>query len=104
MKRARTRHRHTQKEKDNRQKFCCTWRARDRDKLLQNLTIHDHQEIIMVINHRQGRNNRITKPHDQLQVRVDVLQGDVDEEIGELHSRVKKLKGVALAIETEGKF
>ena len=41
---------------------------------------------------------------------ADVLQGDadvdvdVDEEIGELHSRVRKLKGVALAIEIEGKF
>ena len=35
---------------------------------------------------------------------VDVLQGDVDEEIWELHSRVRKLKGVALAIEIEGKF
>ena len=32
------------------------------------------------------------------------MQGDVDEEIRELHSRVRKLKGVALAIEIEGKF
>ena len=68
------------------------------------LTIHDHQDIIMAINHNQGRNNHILAPNDQLQLRGDVLQGDVDEGIGELHSRVKTLKGVALAIETEGKF
>ena len=38
------------------------------------------------IQYRQGLNNRIPAPNDHLQVRVDVLQGDVDEEIGELHS------------------
>ena len=27
---------------------------------------------------------------------MDALQGDVDEEIGELHSRVRKLKGVSI--------
>ena len=32
------------------------------------------------------------------------LQGDVDDEIRELHSRVRKLIRVALAIEIEGKF
>ena len=58
-----------------------------------NFKISDTTSIYI---YRQGLNNRIPAPNDQLQVRVDVLQGDVDEEIGELHSRVRKLKGVSI--------
>jgi hypothetical protein len=44
---------------------------------------------------RQGLSNRWPASNDQLQVRVDVLQGDVDEEIEGLQSKVRKLKGVS---------
>ncbi|KAI5066322.1 hypothetical protein GOP47_0018946 [Adiantum capillus-veneris] len=54
--------------------------------------------------YRQGLNNRLPTTNDQLQVRVDPLQGDLDEEIALLHSKVKNLKGVAEAIETESKY
>lgn len=53
---------------------------------------------------RQGLNNRLPIQNDQLQVRVDPLQEDLDEEIAGLHSKVKGLMGVAQAIETETKY
>ncbi|KAH7404050.1 hypothetical protein KP509_15G008500 [Ceratopteris richardii] len=52
----------------------------------------------------QGLNNRLPTTNDQLQVRVDPLQGDLDEEIDMLHSKVRNLRGVAEAIETESKY
>eukprot|EP00249_Psilotum_nudum_P035894 c5832_g1_i1 orf=2-169(-) len=50
--------------------------------------------------YRQGLNSRLpATSNDQLQVRVDPLQGDLDDEIALLHSKVRNLKGVAAAIE-----
>ena len=60
---ARTRHKCTQKEKDNRHKFCSTKKGSLHSRLIatKNLTIYDHQDIIMAINHMQGWNNRSCK-------------------------------------------
>ena len=43
-------YRHTQKEKENRW-ICCAWRRRAHvhSQLLQNLTIHDHQDLFSIL-------------------------------------------------------
>eukprot|EP00249_Psilotum_nudum_P009031 c21664_g1_i3 orf=441-803(+) len=53
---------------------------------------------------RHGLSNRAPLQNDQLQVRVDPIQEDVDEAIVGLHTKVKELKHVAQAIETETKY
>ncbi|XP_010549393.1 PREDICTED: bet1-like protein At4g14600 [Tarenaya hassleriana] len=53
---------------------------------------------------RDGLSTRPVGNSDEIQLRIDPMQSDLDDEITGLHSQVKQLKNIAQEIGTEAKF
>lgn len=53
---------------------------------------------------REGLSSRSNPQSEQLHLRVDPINGDLDEEIDGLHHKVSQLKNIAQEIESEARF
>lgn len=53
---------------------------------------------------REGLSTRAVAGSDEIQLRIDPMQGDLDDEISGLHNQVRRLRYVAEEIGTEAKF
>uniref|UniRef100_A0A2C9U124 t-SNARE coiled-coil homology domain-containing protein n=1 Tax=Manihot esculenta TaxID=3983 RepID=A0A2C9U124_MANES len=53
---------------------------------------------------REGLSTRPVAGSDEIQLRIDPMQGDFDDEISGLRSQVRQLRDVAQEIGTEAKF